>query len=181
MDELKANMAAAHTAQLAQLKQGYEVKLADAAKVVSAKDANIRSLLVKGAFDASQFLAEKTVTPPDMAFATFGHHFEVEEVDGKLRAVAKLHGSVIPSLANPGEPASPEEAIQVLIDSYPFKDRILKAPAASGSGAAGGGGGGAGAAGGQFTISRANAQDHQQYKRLAAEAAKAGQVVQIID
>jgi hypothetical protein len=142
MEELKANMSAAHTAQLAQVKQGYESQLAERDKIIQTKDAQVRNLLVKGAFDASKFLAEKTILPPDMAFNTFGHYFEVEEVNGELRAVAKVNGAVIPSLANPGDPASPEEAIEALIDKYPFKDRILKATGQKGMGTPPGGGGG---------------------------------------
>lgn len=160
VETLKANISQAYENKLTQARQAYEAKLAEMDKTSREKDGKIRRLLIKGAFDSSKFLAEKTVLPPDVAFEYFGRHFEVLEVGGEMKAVAKLNGEVIPSLANPGEPALPEEAIEALIDKYPFRDRILKSSGAQGMGTPPGGGG----SGNDKTLTR------KQFDNLSAQA-----------
>lgn len=94
----------------------------------AAKEASIRTLLVKGIFDSSAFLKDKTVLPSDVAYASFGRHFEVKEENGELRVVATMNGQPIFSRSAPGTFAAPEEALEAIIDKYPMNDRILKAP-----------------------------------------------------
>lgn len=100
----------------------------DSADRLAAKEASIRTLLVKGIFDSSAFLKDKTVLPSDVAYASFGRHFEVKEENGELRVVATMNGQPIFSRSDPGTFAAPEEALEAIIDKYPMKDRILKAP-----------------------------------------------------
>ena len=100
----------------------------DSADRLAAKEASIRTLLVKGIFDSSAFLKDKTVLPSDVAYASFGKHFEVKEENGELRVVATMNGQPIFSRSDPGTFAAPEEALEAIIDKYPMKDRILKAP-----------------------------------------------------
>ena len=64
----------------------------------------------------------------DVAYASFGRHFEVKEENGELRVVATMNGQPIFSRSDPGTFAAPEEALEAIIDKYPMKDRILKAP-----------------------------------------------------
>ena len=66
--------------------------------------------------------------PSDVAYASFGRHFEVKEENGELRVVATMNGQPIFSRSDPGTFAAPEEALEAIIDKYPMKDRILKAP-----------------------------------------------------
>ena len=110
--------------------EGYEKKLKEKDDVISSKDAGIRGLLVKGAFDGSNFIRESTVLPAGFAYDHFGKNFEVVEEDGELRAVAfrVVNGKKdrIISGKNPSAYASPEEAIEILINEHPDKDRILK-------------------------------------------------------
>lgn len=82
-------------------------------------------------FATSPFINEKTVLPPDIAEATFGKHFKME--NGKVVAV-DASGNQIFSTARAGEPANFEEAITTLVNGYPLKDRILKASGHSGTG-----------------------------------------------
>nr|DAO57678.1 MAG TPA: minor structural protein GP20 [Caudoviricetes sp.] len=130
----------------AQVDQGWKVKLEDKDKAhvkeieklteaLDSKNAAIRNLVVRGAFEASTFLREKTTLPADMAYAAFGKHFEVKEENGELKAVASLDGQPIFSRSNPGTFASPEEAIEALIEKYPYKERILRDTMPGGSGA----------------------------------------------
>ena len=102
-------------------------KITESEKTLASKDDSIRRLLIKGAFDSSKFLTEKTTLPPDMAFTHFGKHFTVEDHNGDLRIVAKdSDGNTILSRTRHGDAATPEEAIESIIEKYQFKDHILK-------------------------------------------------------
>ena len=101
------------------------------------KDHVIRNLLIKGAFDRSEFIKEQTVLTPDIAYDSFGKYFRIEE-DGDSVKVFGMNrsGDKFISKANPTEYASPEEAIELIINEYPQKDNILRTNS-GGSGAGG--------------------------------------------
>lgn len=136
------------------MKDAYDTKLsakdtamADLQKAhqmaIQAKDSQIRSLMVSTKFASSSYFngeKRKTNLNPEIAEAYFGKHFKVEQEGEKtfLRAY-DVHGDVINSKLNPGEPADFEEAMGIIINNYPGKDSILIAPG-GGSGAPGGGG-----------------------------------------
>lgn len=115
----------------AEIQKAYEAKLSEKEKELSSKDAHIYKLEVSNRFTSSKFISEKLILPPDIAEATFGSNFKIE--DGQV--VAYLGGNKIYSRERPGEPASFEESVQVIVDAYPMKDRILRGVGASGSGA----------------------------------------------
>lgn len=121
----------------AEIQRAYEAKLSDKDKLISEKDSHIYRLEVSNRFKASPFINEKLTLPPDIAEATFGQSFKIE--DGQV--VAYLGGNKIYSRERPGEPANFEEAVQAIIEAYPMKDRILKGSGASGSGSQGAAGG----------------------------------------
>lgn len=125
--------------------EAYEGKLSEKDKLIGDKDSRIFKLMVSSQFGTSKFASEKLILPPDIAEATFGKHFRIEDD----QVVAYLGDNKIFSRERPGEAASFDEALQVIVDSYPMKDRILKAPG-GGSGATGG----AGHSGGGKTRSR---------------------------
>ncbi|QHJ01644.1 hypothetical protein GT347_20265 [Xylophilus rhododendri] len=128
---------------------------------------------IGGAFARSKFIAEKVAVPVDMVQATFGGRFKV--VDGKTVAV-DVNGQQIFSRTRHGEPADFEEALEILVDTYPHKDRILKGSGASGGGAQGSNGQGAG---GKKSITRAqfNAMPPEAQRAAAAEANKGTTVI----
>lgn len=104
---------------------------------------------IGGAFARSKFISDKVAIPADLMQASFGKHFGIE--GGKV--VAKdANGNQLFSRTRHGEPADFEEALEILVDSYPHKTSILKGSNASGSGAQGGGGQGGG---GKKTMTRA--------------------------
>ena len=72
-----------------------------------------------------------------MVRATFGSRFKVE--DGKIVAY-DANGQVVYSDRDMGAPASFDEALEKTITGYKYKDTILKAPDAAGSGSGGAGG-----------------------------------------
>ena len=112
--------------------------------VVQERDA-LHGELVKarigGAFTRSRFIADKLAIPADLVEARFGSQFRIEE--GQVVAFDGA-GNRIASPANPGEPASFDEALAIIVSGYPYRDTILKGSGASGSGAQGGGGHGGG-------------------------------------
>lgn len=98
---------------------------------------------IGGAFSRSKFIAEKIAIPPDMMQARFGDRFKIEE--GKVVAYDQS-GNKIFSRAKPGDFADVEEALEIIVDQYPYKENILKGTGNSGTGGrpAGNGAGGAG-------------------------------------
>lgn len=138
-----------------EIKKGVEAAVeAKYQNIIKAKDGELKTVtgerdtlagdldreVIGGAFARSAFLTEKTILTPDIAEAYFGRHFKRE--DGKLVAYDG-NGTKIYSRANPAEPASPDEALEVLVGVYPRKDNILKGSGHSGGGAQPSGGGGA--------------------------------------
>ncbi|WP_306150733.1 DUF6651 domain-containing protein [Roseovarius sp. MMSF_3281] len=112
--------------------------------------------LIGGGFARSKFVAEKVAIPHDMLQSRFGQNFKVE--DGELIAYDN-QGNKIYSREKPGEIASFDEALETLVDQYPYRDNILK-----GRGHNGGGANGDDGRGGDKTITRAEfeALDHGQ-------------------
>lgn len=66
--------------------------------------------------------------PSDVSYTSFGRHFEVKEKNDELKVVTTMNGQPIFSRSDPGTFAAPEETLEAIIDKYPMKDRILKAP-----------------------------------------------------
>lgn len=94
---------------------------------------------VGGAFSRSKFVEEKVAVPNDMLQAMFGQRFKVEE--GKTIGY-DVAGNKIYSRSKPGEIADFDEALEMMVDSYPNRDRILKGTGSTGSGARPSNGGG---------------------------------------
>ncbi len=107
--------------------------------------------LIGGVFSGSKFIAENFAAGGpagvEIARALFANKFKVE--NGKLVAKGP-DGQPIYSRTRHGELADGEEALQILVDSYPHKAHLLKGSGASGGGAQGGGG-----QGGKRTYTRA--------------------------
>lgn len=92
--------------------------------------------LIGGAFSGSKFIADKFAAPGpagvEIARSLFGSRLKVE--DGAVVGY-DVQGNKLYSRARPGELASADEAIEMLVDQYPHKAHILKGNPASGSGA----------------------------------------------
>lgn len=100
-------------------------------------EAELRAEKIGGGFARSKMIAEKVAVPAPMMEATFGRHFSIE--DGRI--VAKdANGNTIYSKSKPGELADFDEALETLIEGFPFRDSILKGRNAAGTGATGGAG-----------------------------------------
>jgi hypothetical protein len=106
----------------------------------------LHSHMVGGAFARSKFITEKFAAEGpagvEIAQALFGSRLKVE--DGRVVAY-DAEGKKLYSKSRPGELADTEEAIEMMVDAYPYKAHLLKSSGANGSGAnpsRGGGGGG---------------------------------------
>lgn len=110
------------------LKAQYEPVLTERDKLRS----DLYAEKIGGAFSRSKTIAEKFAIPADLVQARFGAQFKIE--DGKTVAYDQS-GNKLFSRSNPGELADFEEALEIIVDQYPYKANILKGSGASGSGA----------------------------------------------
>lgn len=131
----------------AEISKAYDEKLTAAEKRALAAETNLNKEMIGGSFARSKFITDKIAVPSDLIQAQFGGQFSLE--DGKIVA-KRPDGNPVYSKANPGNPASFDEALEILIDEYPHKDHILKGTGNSGGGSKNNNGGGAGSK----TISR---------------------------
>jgi hypothetical protein len=90
------------------------------------------------AFAGSKFISDKSAIPADLVQARFGSAFKVE--DGRLIGYDR-HGNKIFSRVHPGEVAAFDEALEMLVDDYPYRDNILKGNNNGGGGTRAAGGG----------------------------------------
>lgn len=114
------------------VKKQYEEKLTAERESRTKAEQALNNEMIGGNFARSKFIADKLTLPSDIAQATFGKNFKLE--NGKVVAVG-ADGSHMLSRANPGEPAGFDEALQILVESYPNRDSILKGNGSQGSGA----------------------------------------------
>lgn len=130
IDEVKAEAKKVYDEQLRAIDERYK-------PTVDERDALRNQLFqekIGGSFSRSKYISEKMAIPPDLVQARFGPHFTIDEG----RVVAKdNNGNQIYSRANPGNVADFDEALEVLVGGYPYRDAILKGTGASGSGANG--------------------------------------------
>lgn len=146
------------------------------APIVKERDTLKTSLVTEkigGAFSRSEVVTKKLTIPADMVQARFGEHFKLE---GDAVVAYDKAGNKIFSPGRPGEVANFDEALEVLIEQYPYKNNILKGAGASGSGS-----GGPGNQGGKRSVTRAQfeAMSPSDAASTAAEAS-AGKTV-IVD
>lgn len=115
----------------------YTEKLTEKDKALAAATSRIDNMTIDNIFNGSDFIRDNVAVPADMFQATFRNNFKVE--DGKVVAYDKA-GNRVMSAKNMGDYADPSEAIEILINSHPQKDLILKANTGNGSGNNGNGG-----------------------------------------
>jgi hypothetical protein len=116
----------------------FQAQIEELTGKLKARDQQVYDLNVGHAFAGSKFIADKVAVPPHLLKATYGGNFKEE--DGKLVAYDG-NGQKIYSRSNPGELASFDEALEMIVNADPFKDHILKGTGAAGSGAKPGEGG----------------------------------------
>lgn len=143
VDELKAQIAQTYEKKFADTRKQYDDMIAKSNATIEKKDLQIRQAIIQGAFDRSDFLRNKTTLASDIAFSFFGKNFRIEEQKDGTIGMKAFHsnGDPIYSVENPGSDPSFEEALAILVDSHPQKERFMRDPATgAGVDTAGGGG-----------------------------------------
>jgi len=168
VDQVKLEAQRAFDAKLKSIEDGFK-------PIIQERD-TLKSALVNekigGSFSRSKLIADRLAIPADLVQAKFGHAFKLE---GDAIVAYGQDGKQIYSRTKPGNIAEFDEALEILIDSYPHRDSIMKGSGASGGGAGGGG------AGGKRTVTRAQFNSMDPAAQAAtAKAATAGTAV-IVD
>lgn len=119
----------------AEMRKVYEAQLNDERSKAVQLENQLKSYIVGQAFGDSKFIDEKLSIPKDMAREFFGKHFVVND---KNQVIA-LHDpsdpeSIVYSDANPGDPAGFDEALAKFVNSYQYRDQILRSSGNQGSG-----------------------------------------------
>ncbi|QAU22586.1 hypothetical protein EO087_00200 [Dyella sp. M7H15-1] len=105
------------------------------APIVKERDklqASLVSEKVGGSFARSKMIADKLAIPADLVQARFGEHFRLE---GENVVAYDKSGNKLFSRSSPGELATFDEALEMIVEQYPYRDSILKGSGASGGGA----------------------------------------------
>lgn len=105
---------------------------------VGTLEAALHGEKIGGSFARSKFISDKIAVPADIIEARFGKNFKLE--DGQVVAYDQS-GNKLYSKASPGNAADFDEALELLVDAYPYKDHILKGTGGSGTGKQPGAGG----------------------------------------
>ena len=116
--------------------------VSDLQKQINAIEGDVRKSILSSQFARSPHFTGKeptTILTPEIAEAYFGRHFKVEKSDkGDRIAIGYLGENAIYSKKRPGEPADFDEAMDIIIETYPMKDRILQKSLGSGGTGSGG-------------------------------------------
>lgn len=120
-----------------QLTKEFNNQITEKDKAYGDLNSKYESLLINNVFNGSEFVRNNLAIPQDMFQAYFRDSFKIE--NGQIAAYGK-DGNRLMSKKNVGEFATPEEALELLVDMHPQKDIILKADLGRGSGSNGGGG-----------------------------------------
>jgi hypothetical protein len=128
VDKVKAEATKAMDERIKAVEEGFAPVVAERDKL----KADLDGEMIGGAFSRSKMIADKLAIPADLVQARFGANFKREE--GKVVGYDNA-GNKLFSRAKPGEQADFDEALEMLVDAYPYKDNILKGSHVSGSGA----------------------------------------------
>ncbi len=122
-----------------QIKAQFTEQVTELNKKLGETTSKLHNNQIAGIFAQSDFVRNNVAVPLDMFEATFRSNFKVEE-NGEIGAYGR-DGNRINSKKNLGRFADPDEALQLLVEAHPSKDKIIAAPKNGGSGNNGNGGG----------------------------------------
>lgn len=120
----------------AEIGKAYDTKLTEATTRAEQLEQQLYAEKIGGSFSRSKFVADRLAVPADMVQSVFGKHLKIE--DGNVVAY-DAHGNKLYSKARLGEAADFDEALEILVDQYPYRDQILKGSGHSGGGTPPGG------------------------------------------
>ena len=117
--------------------KGFLAQIAERDQTIATQGGQINNMTLNQAFTNSQFITDKVGVPREMFQAQFGQNFKIE--DGKP-VPYDASGNKIFSKTRMGEVANVDEALEIMVDGYAYKDNILKSDGQRGSGNNGDGG-----------------------------------------
>lgn len=120
----------------AQITQQFQNQLTEKETAYTELKNKFDNMLVDNMFANSEFIRNNVAVPVDMFEAKFRNNFKIE--NNEIVAYG-YDGSRLMSKNRAGEYATTEEAMQILAESHPNKDVILKANPGNGSGSGTGG------------------------------------------
>ena len=129
VEEIKTNARRAAEEQVAAAHREHAKKMREAEKDRDRYRGELDTTLLGLAFERSKFVTDKASVPAAMMQAQFGGNFKRE--DGKLVGYY-ANGEKIFSVARPGDTANFDEAIETLVEQYPYRDSILKGTGSNG-------------------------------------------------
>jgi hypothetical protein len=132
VEEIKAAARKAAEEQVAAAQKQSAEKIATVEKERDTLRSDLYGEKIGGSFTRSKLIQDKFTIRADMVQARFGQNFKVE--NGKIVAYDSA-GNKVFSQSKPGELAEFDEALDILVGSYAYKDQILKGANNSGSGA----------------------------------------------
>lgn len=132
-----------------EISQQFTAQLSEKDKALGDIKNELDNLRITSVFSQSQFIRDRIAVPADMFEASFRNYVKVK--DGQIEFYDRS-GNRLMSKSKLGDYASGDEAFELLVESHPQKDVILKANANGGMGGTGGGG----ARPGQRRISRSD-------------------------
>lgn len=145
VEKLKNQMKSSYEEQQRKLKEQFVGREDELKAELSQKDAAIRKLMVSNKFATSPLFSgdnPKTTLPPDIAETYFGRYFEVRAEGENLQLIAKDdQGEPLYSRQRVGELADFDEAVEMIFNRYPGRDKLLRST-----------GGGSGGSGGDKTV-----------------------------
>lgn len=131
VDRVRQEAKAAYDEQIKAIEKRYQPIIGERDKFKS----DLQQQILGNAFSRSKFITDKLAVPADIIQSRFGHSFTIEEGNKIVGLDAK--GERIFSRARPGEVAEFDEALEALVEDYPYRDSILKGTGASGTGSSG--------------------------------------------
>lgn len=158
----------------AEITSQVQAQIAEKDGALAKSQERINQLLIDREFGRSEFIANKLAVPREMFEATFGRNFKVE---GEKIIPYGADGNPIYSMKNAGEIASVDEAFEILVERYPHKDQILRAPDMEGTGGNGNGGN----RGGGRTIRRSEFEKMPPAQQASVAASAGKGEVKIVD
>ncbi|MCK5346085.1 MAG: hypothetical protein KAR20_21895, partial [Candidatus Heimdallarchaeota archaeon] len=127
VERIKRGVSDSYDTKIENMQKTHDLAITEKDALITSSTKSIKNLLVRGAFDRSEFIRDATVLSPSIAFATFGEMFSIEDVEGVPTAIGvRSSGEKIYSLKNAGSFANPDEVIEILVTEYTDKDVILK-------------------------------------------------------
>ncbi|AHJ10686.1 hypothetical protein P106B_03 [Rhizobium phage vB_RglS_P106B] len=157
-----------------QITQQFTTQLTEKDNALKSLQSQYDNAQISNIFANSEFIRERIAVPRDMFEATFKNNFIIE--DGKI-VVKDKAGNRIMSKTKIGEYADPSEALELLVESHPQKDVILKASDSNGTGSNGNGGN----RGRGTTIKRAEWEKYNPAQQAEAAGKMRSGELQIVD